>query len=62
MNEEKLYQIALLRTPGVGSTTIKSLISYCGSAKNVFQSSKGKLAKIPGIVRNYFLFLLALML
>jgi DNA processing protein len=49
MNEDKLYQIALLRTPGVGSTNIKSLISYCGSAKNVFQSPKGKLAKIPGI-------------
>ncbi|MDH5366363.1 MAG: DNA-processing protein DprA [Cyclobacteriaceae bacterium] len=49
MQEEKLHQIALLRTPGIGSANIKNLISYCGSAKNVHASTKGKLAKIPGI-------------
>lgn len=49
MNEERLYQIALVNTQGIGSTNIKTLISYCGSAKNVFNSSRGKLSKIPGI-------------
>lgn len=49
MQEEKLHQITLLRTPGIGSSNIKNLISYCGSAKNVHTATKGKLAKIPGI-------------
>ncbi|MDH5476396.1 MAG: DNA-processing protein DprA [Cyclobacteriaceae bacterium] len=49
MQEEKLHQIALMRAPGIGSTNIKNLISYCGSAKNVHASTKGKLAKIPGV-------------
>lgn len=49
MNEDKLYQIALANTQGIGSINIKTLISYCGSAKNVFLSTKSKLAKIPNI-------------
>lgn len=49
MNADKLYQIALVNSSGIGSTNIKSLISYCGSAKQVFSSTKGKLSKIPGI-------------
>ena len=49
MDEQKLYQIALSLIPGVGNFLAKTLISYCGSAKAVFNSPRHKLAKIPGI-------------
>lgn len=49
MNNEKLYQLALHFTPGVGHYTIKQLISYCGSAEAVFQKKKSQLTKIPGV-------------
>lgn len=49
MDEEKLYQVALSLIPGVGNLLARNLISYCGSAKAVFSSSKPKLSKIPGI-------------
>lgn len=49
MDEQKLYQVALSMIPGVGNLLNKHLISYCGSAKAVFQSPKHKLGKIPGI-------------
>lgn len=35
--------------PGLGNRGIKQLISYSGSASEVFKSSKKKLLKIPGI-------------
>ena len=35
--------------PGIGSSHTRQLISYCGSAENVFKQPKGKLQKIPGI-------------
>lgn len=41
--------MALHLVPGVGDFLIKQLISYCGSAQQVFRQSKGKLLKIPGI-------------
>ncbi|WP_258104311.1 DNA-processing protein DprA [Marinoscillum sp. MHG1-6] len=47
--EEKLYQVALTRVPGIGDVTIKNLISYSGSAHEVFKSKKSLLLKIPGI-------------
>lgn len=46
---EKLYQVALTLTPGVGDVLIKQLISYCGSASEVFNSNFSKLTRIPGI-------------
>ena len=46
---EKVFQLALHFTPGIGHYTIKQLISYCGSAEAVFQKSRGQLLKIPGI-------------
>jgi DNA processing protein len=46
---EKLCTLALVNTPGIGSVTIRQLISYCGSAENVFNSDFKKLIKIPGI-------------
>jgi DNA processing protein len=48
-NQEKLYQIALLLSEGVGDITIRQLISYCGSAEAVLKTNVGKLIKIPGI-------------
>lgn len=49
MNQELLYKIALTLIPHVGAVTGKNLISYCGSVKAVFESSKKALLKIPGI-------------
>lgn len=47
--DEKLYQLALKLTPGVGDVLIKQLVSYCGSASEVFRSKAAKLMRIPGI-------------
>lgn len=49
MSEELVFQISLELIPGVGSMGTKRLISYCGSAADVFKSSKSKLLKIPGV-------------
>lgn len=49
MSEEKLHQVALCLIPGLGSITIRQLITYCGSAREVFSSNLGKLSNIPGI-------------
>jgi DNA processing protein len=46
---EKLCTLALVNTPGIGSVTIRQLISYSGSAENVYNSDFKKLIKIPGI-------------
>ncbi len=46
---EKHYQIALSLVPGVGSVLVRQLISYCGSATDVFQAPPGRLLKVPGI-------------
>ncbi|WP_461106970.1 DNA-processing protein DprA [Spirosoma koreense] len=43
------HQIALTLVPGVGSILIRQLISYCGSAEEVFRSPLARLIKIPGI-------------
>jgi DNA processing protein len=47
--QEKIYQVALGLIPGIGKATTRTLISYCGSAEQVFKMSKGKLSSIPGI-------------
>ena len=44
-----IYYVALSKLKGVGPVLAKNLIGYCGSAKAVFESSKSKLEKIPGI-------------
>lgn len=49
MEEEVLNQIALSLTPGIGIALARQLVSYSGSAHEVFKASKGKLIKIPGI-------------
>ena len=47
--ENLLYPIALTLVPGVGPITARNLISYCGGAAAVFESSRKALRKIPGI-------------
>ena len=46
---EKIYQIALSNVDGVGSVFFRQLISYCGSAENVFKAKTDKLLKVPGV-------------
>lgn len=49
MKNELLYQIALTKIPLVGSITAKTLVSYCGGAKAVFEATKKQLLEIPGV-------------
>lgn len=49
MNQERLSFIALHSISGVGDYLLKQLVSYCGSAEQVFKTPKGKLMKIPGV-------------
>lgn len=49
MSEELVFQIALELIPGVGNRGVKQLISYCGSASEIFKAPKSKLLKIPGV-------------
>jgi DNA processing protein len=50
MKDDKLlYAIALTQLEKVGSVTAKTLISYCGGAKEVFKKGKYELSKIPGV-------------
>lgn len=43
------HQIALTLVPGVGSILVRQLVSYCGSAADVFRSPLARLMKVPGI-------------
>jgi DNA processing protein len=47
--EELIYQVGLTLIEGIGDVGAKSLLAYCGSAKNVFETKKSELLKIPGI-------------
>jgi DNA processing protein len=49
MDDEKLYQVSLSMIPGVGDIIAKTLVSYCGSAREIFKKNKNQLSKIPGI-------------
>ncbi|MTI20447.1 DNA-protecting protein DprA [Fulvivirga sp. RKSG066] len=49
MDQNRLDQLALNFISGIGSYSIKQLVSYCGSAEAVFKTPKSKLLKIPGI-------------
>ncbi|QSE96700.1 DNA-processing protein DprA [Fulvivirga lutea] len=49
MDQQRVYQVALNFIPGIGHMLVKQLVSYCGSAEQVFKTTKGKLLKIPGI-------------
>lgn len=47
--EELKYLLALRQTPMVGDILAKNLISYFGTAGNVFKESPKNLMKIPGV-------------
>ena len=49
MEEDTLYQLALTRTPGIGTAHTKKIIHHFGSAKAIFHAEKKALsqAKIP---------------
>lgn len=47
--KELLYQIGLTLLPNVGDVNAKSLVSYCGSASEVFKTKEKLLQKVPGI-------------
>lgn len=49
MEEKRKYVLALSMVKGLGPVTVKSLIAYCGGPKEVFEMSKGKLMRAPGI-------------
>lgn len=49
MDSERLSFLALHLVPGIGDSLVKQLISYCGSASDVFKTPRGKLLKIPGV-------------
>lgn len=49
MDQERLSLLALHFVPGIGDVLFRQLVSYCGSASQVFAMPKGKLLKIPGI-------------
>ncbi|MEM0995236.1 MAG: DNA-processing protein DprA [Bacteroidota bacterium] len=44
-----LYKIAITKIPNVGAVTAKSLISYCGGVKAVFEAKKRELLRVPGV-------------
>ena len=49
MTPDLVYKIALIKIPGIGAVTARNLVSYCGGAKEVFESKKKELLKIPNI-------------
>lgn len=49
MSDELLYQVGLTLIEGIGDVNAKSLLAYCGSAREVFNQKKTQLQKIPGI-------------
>ncbi|RLD23760.1 MAG: DNA-protecting protein DprA [Bacteroidetes bacterium] len=49
MPKEKLFQLALTLVPGLGDILVKTIISYIGSAQQVFKTPLNKLTKVPGI-------------
>jgi len=51
-HEELLYFLALKFVHGIGDINAKQLISYCGSATEVFSKKSGALEKIPGIGKS----------
>ena len=40
MDDEKIFQVSLSMFPGIGDITAKTLLSYCGSAQEIFKKTK----------------------
>ncbi len=53
MSDTLKNNIALSLLPNIGDILAKRLVSYCGSAENVFKEKKSALEKIPGIGHFY---------
>lgn len=53
MNNNLLYKVGLSFLKGVGDITARNLVSYCGGAEAVFNASKAKLDKVPGIGEKF---------
>src|SRR5688572_32980198 len=49
MDQNRLAFLALRFIPGIGDYLVRQLVSYCGSAEEVFKIPRGKLLKIPGV-------------
>ncbi|OEK04845.1 DNA-processing protein DprA [Roseivirga misakiensis] len=49
MTSEKRYQIALSLISGIGPVLSKQLLNHFGTPENIFQASKGSIAKVEGI-------------
>ncbi|MDZ4714360.1 MAG: DNA-processing protein DprA [Cytophagales bacterium] len=49
MDQDRLSFLALHFVPGVGDFLIRQLISYCGSAEEVFRQTRARLLRIPGV-------------
>ena len=49
MSDTLHFQVALSLLPYVGAKTAKLLVSYCGSAEDVFNVSSSKILKIPNV-------------
>ncbi|MEL6557830.1 MAG: DNA-processing protein DprA [Bacteroidota bacterium] len=47
--KQPLFELASTLLPGIGNKLSKTLISYCGSAEDVFTKPISQLRKIPGI-------------
>jgi len=47
--EDLIYKIGITRIPLVGAVNARHLISYCGSARAVFEARRRELLRIPGI-------------
>jgi DNA processing protein len=45
--ESKYYELALVMTAGVGPVLARYLVSYLGSAKQVFETPKSRLLRVP---------------
>lgn len=47
--QDLLYKIALTRIPKVGAVTARTLVSYCGGVRAVFETHPRDLQRIPGV-------------
>ena len=47
--DQLFYQIGISLIPNVGPKTARNLISYCGGIREVFETRKKQLLRIPGI-------------
>ncbi len=49
MANDRLYHVALTLIPKVGAVTARNLMSYCGSARAVFEARERELLRVPGV-------------